>query len=234
MRHAIVATLFLLSYSASAEIFVHGTLRAMFHEAQVGSMVMLDEIANGPELYAVGALADLAGEITIVGGEIFLARPDEEGGSRIEHTQESDAGATLLVTARVSGWKSTTVDRAIGFDALDDEIARLAAANGLDLTERFAFVLEGDFEELAWHVIDGRRLKDGGDSHEDHVAAAVNERRDRATGRLVGFYSRNDQGVFTHMGSTTHVHCVIDEPLATGHVDHVVIPSGTKISFSAE
>lgn len=56
---------------------------------------------------------------------------------------------------------------------------------------------------------------------------------DRASATLVGFYSESDQGVFTHMGSKTHIHCALDEPLYTGHVDHVTIPAGTTLRFPA-
>lgn len=98
---------------------------------------------------------------------------------------------------------------------------------------RYPFVLEGEFEDLQWHVIDASRLTGGASSHEDHQAAAIKSSRERASATLVGFYSEHDQGVFTHMGSNTHIHCVLDEPLATGHVDHVTIPAGTKVKFPA-
>ena len=35
------------------------------------------------------------------------------------------------------------------------------------------------------------------------------------------------------MGSKTHIHCVIFEPLSSGHVDHVIIPAGTTVKFPA-
>ena len=35
------------------------------------------------------------------------------------------------------------------------------------------------------------------------------------------------------MGAKTHVHCVLEQPLATGHVDHVDIPAGTTVKFPA-
>ncbi len=48
-----------------------------------------------------------------------------------------------------------------------------------------------------------------------------------------GFYSQSDEGIFTHMGSKTHIHCVLYDPLASGHVDHVTVPVGTTIKFPA-
>ncbi len=51
-------------------------------------------------------------------------------------------------------------------------------------------------------------------------------------GTLVGFYSPRHHGVFTHMGSNAHAHCVAEKPLSSGHVDDVVILEGAKIRFS--
>jgi len=212
---------------------VHGALRAMFYEGKTGATVTLGAMLPNQDLYAVGALADLAGEVTIVGGKAYLSYPDGHGGSRCETALRSDAAATLLVAAEVPEWRRVVTEREIRFEDLDEEIARLAAAAGLSGVERFPFLVEGALEDLEWHVIDGRRLTRGGSSHEDHLEAAVKARRDRTTGTLVGFYSRSDQGVFTHMGSSTHVHCALDAPLAAGHVDRVALPAGTTVKIPA-
>ncbi|MBC8426973.1 hypothetical protein H8E07_22900 [bacterium] len=217
--------------SWAGEVQVHGALRAMFHEGQTGTMVTLDTMLPNPDLYAVGALADLSGEITIIGGKTYLSYPEGEEDTRTELTPETNAGAALLVATEVSAWCDIVTETAIRFEDLDEAIGKLAAAAGMNLDARFPFLMAGDFEDLQWHVIDGSRLVAGGTSHQDHLAAAAKAKLDRAAASLVGFYSAGDQGVFTHMGSMTHIHCVLEEPLATGHVDHVVIPAGTTIRF---
>lgn len=140
----------------------------------------------------------------------------------------------MFVAAEVDAWQSMTIEHAIRFEDLDREIAVLAASVGMSLDERFPFLLEGEFEDLRWHVIDGSLLEGGGTSHQDHLAASVRTGRQRASATLVGFFSATDQGVFTHMGSRTHIHCLLSDPLATGHVDGVVIPAGTTVKFPAE
>ena len=125
------------------------------------------------------------------------------------------------------------VESPISFDELDAAIAKLATAAGLTAEDRFPFLVEGTVEELQWHVIDGSRLEAGGSSHADHLAAAVTGREDRVAATLVGFYSPRDQGIFTHRGSRTHLHCLIEEPLVAGHVDHVVVPAGAVVRFPA-
>lgn len=55
------------------QVQVHGALHAMFHEGETGPMVCLDSLLPNPELYAVGALADLSGEVTVIDGRAYLA-----------------------------------------------------------------------------------------------------------------------------------------------------------------
>jgi acetolactate decarboxylase len=195
-------------------------------------MVTLDTMLPNPELYAVGALADLSGEITIIGGKAYLSYPEGAQDTRTEMTLQTNAGAALLAAAEVPGWRSVTAENTIHFENLDEVIGKLAASAGINPDARFPFLLEGEFEDLQWHVVDGRRLSPaGGTSHQGHLAASNRHRLDRSSAILVGFYSAGDQGVFTHMGSKTHIHCVIEDPLASGHVDHVTIPAGTIIKF---
>jgi hypothetical protein len=214
-------------------VAVHGALRAMFHEGKTDSMVGLESLLPDPDLYAIGALAGLAGEVTVIAGRAYLAFPETANEARTEMSLESDADAALLVAAAVPGWQSLVIDHPIPFEQLDDEIGKLAVAAGLSVEGRLPFLLEGTFDDLQWHVIDGRRLAEGESSHQDHQSASVRASRDRASATLIGFYSQRDQGVFTHMGSKTHLHCVLEEPLSSGHVDHVSIPAGARIKFPA-
>lgn len=214
------------------DVAVYGALREIIHEGKTGATVSLGALLPNPDLCAVGALADLAGEVTIVAGRAYLSHPDGDE-AWVEVESRTDAAATLLVAAEVPAWQSVVTEREIRFDELDREIEALARAARLDVGERFPFLVEGRVEDLQWHVVDGRRLPPGPSSHEEHVAAGVKASRARTPAVLVGFYSAHDQGVFTHMGSTTHVHCVVEGPLAAGHVDHVTIPPRTTIRFPA-
>lgn len=211
-----------------------GSLREMHHENKTGEVVKLGEFLPNENLYAVGALADLAGEITIIDGETYLAYPTDRDSVAIVRSKNADVGATLLVLSEVKSWRGVKSERAVPFEELDGLIAELVSAVGIPTGIRIPFLVEGPVEQLQWHVIDGRRLERGGSSHEDHQRAAVRLSVERAEVRLIGFYSESDQGVFTHVNSKTHVHCVLEEPQSSGHVDGVVLPAGTTVLFPAQ
>jgi alpha-acetolactate decarboxylase len=209
----------------------YGSLGAIFHDGRIGSEVQLESLLPNPRLYAVGTLADVAGEVTIVGGTAYLSYRDGESSARIEEVDSSTEDAAILVAAWVDGWASVMTTEAIRFEELDDAIIRFAKSVGFADNARFPFLVEGELEDLHFHVIDGSRLAAGRSSHRDHLAASIRSSRDRAPATLVGFFSARDVGVITQMDSSTHIHCVVCQDLASGHVDRVTIPAGTTIRF---
>jgi len=215
----------------NGKIRAYGALRAIYHEGEIGTTVTLDEMLPGPDVYALGALTDLAGEITVIGGNVFLSSPEGSAKAGTQSLEQSDAGATLLVSARVPEWIGVTTKKPVPFEEIDEAIAELAQSVELNADHRFPFLIKGEFDELRYHVIDGSRLSGGGSSHHDHLEASTRVSVHDVSATLIGFYSTSDQGVFTHRGSATHIHCVLEEPLASGHVDHVVIPAGTTVLF---
>lgn len=207
----------------------YGELRRIFHEQDDSSRVTLAELTPDRWLYAVGALSGLRGEITITAGRIYTAYPVSPDSSRTEVGTKSTEGATLLVYAQVGAWIDVPIAVAIEPDDFDDRVKSLARRAGVSTDEAFPFLIVGPVADLHWHVIDGARLPPGSSSHADHQQAAVLHERDRAHARLIGFYSERHEGVFTHMGSSTHVHCVIDAPRSSGHVDRVTVLPGATL-----
>ncbi|NQU49482.1 MAG: hypothetical protein HQ519_12610 [Planctomycetes bacterium] len=189
------------------------------------------EWQSNVEVYgAVGALAELSGEVTILAGKTYLSFPEGKTG-RTETPPHISVGATLLVTASVAEWSEAIIQQDIAFAELDEKIAEFAATAGFGPQQRLPFLIEGKVQDLQYHMIDGSKLKNGGTSHRDHLAASIQVRAGTPDATLIGFYSDHDQTIFTHLGATTHVHCVTKAPLATGYVDHVMIPAGSTIRF---
>jgi acetolactate decarboxylase len=205
---------------------VFGSLRAMMHEGQTGAQVSLGSLDDSPFLFGLGAMADLAGEVLILDGELVVAHP----GGRVEAlSQQTEAAAALLVVAEVEAWESIALRDSIAWEDLDAALERLLLDSGRDAQQRLPFQILGTFPDLAWHVVDGTRLSGASSSHEDHLRAADRFSARQVEARLLGFYSANDQGVFTHAGSRTHVHCLLEEPRRMGHVDRATVPAGARL-----
>jgi acetolactate decarboxylase len=205
---------------------VFGAVREMIHEGRTGSRVALASLADAPHLYGLGAQADLNGEILILDGDIILARP----GGKVERVMRAtDAAAALLVVAEVDTWQSFVLTEDISWKDLDAVVEQHLRDDGRDAQTRVPFQIIGTFPSLSWHVVDGSRLHGPITSHEDHLRAADRMRANGVEARLLGFYSAHDQGVFTHAGSRTHVHGVLEDPLRMGHIDDAAIAAGSVL-----
>jgi hypothetical protein len=241
MRWLTSAVLVLAALGCSEErartgpVEIHGVLHEIMAEGRTEGRIGVAEVAAHPHTYALGALAGLDGEVTIVDSEVWLSRPSAAAGDRAEisitRTPPPDARATLLVATRVPHWLRVPLAPAADAVALAESIETHARARGLDLEQPFPFLLEGPVRALGWHVVDGRRIQPGG-GHASHLAASI--RGELAAGTrvtVVGFYSRAHEGVFTHMGERIHLHVISRSPRATGHVDHLATAEGMTLSL---
>lgn len=210
------------------EVEVYGALRAMMHEADVGPKVELASLVS-PGRIGVGALSELAGEVTFDGERLWLSRP-EQGAiatERITPGQPTAAAAALLVTSTVADWRQVSVKQPLALEGLGRMVAEQAA--GMRTTAPLPFKVTGVLEGLRYHVVDGASLPEGPSSHAAHRDASVQVAHGAVPATLVGFWSTEHAGVFTHMGEEVHVHVTVEEPLGSGHVDAVTIPAGATL-----
>lgn len=214
---------------AATEVRHFGALRQIMHEGQTGAAVRVAEVVPGPHAFALGALSELRGEITVLDDVVWTAYPGHDGAPEVR-TGATDEAAALLVVAAVPRWREVPVTADITADDLDAEIERLATAAGIDTSAPFPVRFSGPLVDLRWHIVDGRKLQPGS-SHAEHARTAVSGVEASVDGELLGFFSKTHAGVFTHHGSNTHFHIVLPDRPLTGHVDGVAIGRGAKVLF---
>jgi acetolactate decarboxylase len=220
---------------SAATVEVFGSLFEVMHEGVTGNVVSLDRWEGVRDLYAVGALEGLRGEVTVVGGVAVASYPDGQGVRTARGLEVAHEQACLLVAARVPAWRRDAVDRPIGsLDDLTALLAERAAKDGLDPAEPFPFLLVGPVQRLELHVIDGAKLPEGASGHEAHRAASVRKTYEAGEATLVGFYSTKHEAVFTHAGERVHLHALVpgdQKPEVTGHVDGLKLGKGALLSL---
>jgi acetolactate decarboxylase len=209
---------------------VWGALRSIMHEGMVGPLVSLTPQALPPHTYAVGALSELRGEITIVDDQVWLAYPGENGRIRVERGAPTAERATLLVATTVTSWRDVPLSVDIDQPELDDHLEALARSHGVDVEEPFPFLIEGGVGEVSWHVLDGRKVATTG-GHEDHRKGATTGTIRDVPAVLVGFFSKHHQGLFTHMGQHSHLHALTNDHRVMGHADQVSIRKGAILKL---
>lgn len=233
MRSAALYLLLLLLVSGCADptVQVFGALRDVMHGADWSARVRLADA--GAPTYAVGALSELRGEVTIIDGTVVCSY--SAGGTARTTVDDQDEGAAVLVATRAALERAVVLERDYTLAELDLALEDLARAAGVDVTQPFPFVVRHDsFPRLVLHVVDGTKLTPDS-THDEHRALSVTIDREAQAGALVGFHSREHQGVFTHHDARTHVHAVLRGRDGawemTGHLDHATIPAGATLSL---
>ncbi len=202
----------------NGEVSRWGTLREVLRDGDTRGRVRLDGL-TGRGLVGVGALRDLEGEVTVVEGRVWVARPDERG--EIAAALSDDDEAAFLAVADVPRWSEHRTEGPSDLPAIESRLAALA-----DGRETVPFVVEGELRELDAHVLNGACPFAADPARRGEP---VRFHREGVRGRLVGFFTTLPAGTLTHHGTRLHVHVILDEGAITGHVDDAVIDGTLRV-----
>lgn len=202
-----------------------GALRAV-HGGDTSGKAPLQPFAGKPNLYAVGPAAGLDGEVTVLAGIFHITRVR---GGEIKTDSDLSASASFLVWAEVAAWQPP-MPLGVKTDnhaQLEKHIEALALKAGIDTRKPFPFRLEGTFNSVDYHVLTPPANPAAGAAHNDSAKKIALK---NAEVEVIGFYSKNHQGVFTHKGSHAHLH-VVERNGHGGHVDEISAGAAVRISF---
>lgn len=217
-----------LATSDDAKVLWVGEQHKAVHDGDFGTKVRLADLDKQPHLFAIGPLAGLKGEITIIDDQAAVATA--EGGA-IQTGTSLDHGAAFLVYTHAATWKATPLPGSVRTVAdLETYLPEAAKAAGVNIEAPFAFRIEGRAESLAYHVLN--RPDDAPATFEAHEKSKVHARVAGVPVRMIGFYSTQHRGVFTPGDSDLHIHFVTGDGTVAGHVESFEISSGATLSFA--
>jgi len=210
----------------ATEVKSYGHYKKMIHMKNTDGIVGLKMAIPEHNSYAVGAIQDGTGEITVLNGKAYLDYGKDGIGSSI-HTIPPHEKAVLLAVSNVDKWQSTEIKKPLPKEDLFKVILSKANEMGLDTSKPFPFLLEGRFKNLEIHVINGQNPKFGGHGSKEKMFHMAKETKGHQAATIVGFYSADDQGTYTHPGESWHLHAIINDIGA--HVDE--IHSGMNVTL---
>jgi alpha-acetolactate decarboxylase len=193
-------------------VHVAGNLRDIMMRGKSESVIDLQNLQGLENLYALGAVEHLDGEIMIWDGEPRISKVIDDS---VVTLSTFKSGAALLVYAQVSKWKEVTVTDDLDLTSLQRMLQQAAEEN--QLSQPFPFLIRGEVHELSAHVI--TNASEG--KHEHHDGFSLSIRNEPI--ELIGFYSDHHHGVFTHHGTNIHMHVRNKDKSLVGHVDDIKI-----------
>jgi len=204
----------------------YGEMHVAIGQQQHQGRVSLRELSQRQHFYAVGALAGLNGEVTILDSHVVITGVGEKGQS-VPLQVTANSQATLLVGAEVAACTKHPVDTDVSPTGFDKAIETAAVQAGLDVNQPFMFMIEGEFQNVRLHVIHGACPVH---ARIHNVELPADQRPcerefDRIQGTVVGVYAKDAVGKLTHPATSTHAHLLYrDETTGeelTGHLERV-------------
>lgn len=224
-----------LAAKPEGERFVqYGKMHEVIGQQQHQGRVKFAELVKQPHFYGVGALESLGGEATIFDGKVTLTQVKPDG--KLQTLKLSpQTQAALLVGAYVTDWSKHSLTKAVSSDGLNTLIEHDAQQAGLNVKEPFLFVIEGDFQNVQLHVINGacpiraRMRKEVLPPDKKPYEADLPQ----VSGKLVGVFAKDSVGNITHPDTSVHLHLLFKDPktgvLRTGHVEKVTVEPGATL-----
>jgi acetolactate decarboxylase len=211
-----------------------GSQKTIFEKGKAENVVPLAAMSGAGDLYGVGAVSGLDGEITVFKGKPYVTKVRGDSFTT-DHGQGHHA--TFAVWARVSQWAEQPIPSTVtGYVALQNFVKERATEAGIDTSQPFPFQVGGTPAEVKWHInVD---LTEGKPVTPDLFAkskanyVAKNQAMD-----IVGFYSEKHPGVFISAyapatppsGSARnamHIHMVSHDGKSAGHIDNLTLAPG--------
>jgi hypothetical protein len=200
-----------------------GELRAVHLDGDARPRASLRQIEPRRGAFAIGPLAGLRGEITVIDGAASIARAGEDG-ERVD--RGFDHEAAFLVFGRVGAWRALPLPEEVRDGAaLERWLPGAAAVAGLRAGEPFPFKIETGSSTVAYHVIANR--EPGYHVSRPHRELMRFFTIDAEPVILIGVHSTAHAGVFTHHGQATHTHVVSGDGRRSGHVDELRLGPGS-------
>ena len=137
----------------------------------------------------------------------------------------------MLVYAQVNDWKHFKSQKEISSIAdFEKYFSELLTENNVDSERVIPFLIADSVNSLSWHVVDWVE-GDTVHTHAKHRASGLHGSVKNKPVEIIGFFSKNHHGVFTHKNSNIHMHFIKDDKKLSGHVDDLVFRKGITISI---
>jgi acetolactate decarboxylase len=204
-----------------------GAARNVMMGIDLSATVQLDSLLQRPHMFGLGPVDDLQGEITIINGQVYVSSVGLDGS--LYHRSDSSVRAPFLAFAFVENWIMEEVSLDLqDWEALQNWVTISLQKRGLPPNQAFPFRLEGSADYVNYHVI-RRDLSKKEHNHDLHHQSKVHFEWEAKNVQILGFYSTQHEGVFTHKGQFMHVHVVDIGTGANGHLDDIRLKGVFKV-----
>jgi acetolactate decarboxylase len=221
-----LTTLTLTSFISTAqqttnEVKIVGEMKNVMWKGQLYGNIKLDTIYNKTNLYGLGPVEYLSGEILIIDGKAYKSTVVSDTTMKVEETY--DIKAPFFGYANISRWTQQTLPDSIHtMQQLEQYLDKVTKSS----PRPFMFKLSGTVEQATIHIVNlpkGSKVSSPNEAHNGQKNyELINE-----PSEIIGFFSTNHKAVFTHHDTYLHMHLMTTNLQKMGHLDEVLFKKGT-------
>lgn len=203
------------------EVKIVGQMKNVMWKGQLYGNINLDTIANKTNLYGLGPVEYLAGEILIIDGKSYESAAVSDSTMKVEETY--DIKAPFFGYANISKWTEQTLPDSIQtIQQLETYLDKVSKNS----SRPFMFKLTGTVEQATIHIVNlpkGSKVSSPDEAHKGQKNYELqNEQAD-----IIGFFSTEHKAIFTHHDTFLHMHLMTTDKQKMGHLDKVLFKKGT-------
>jgi acetolactate decarboxylase len=206
---------------AANEVKIVGEMKNVMWKGQLFGNIKLDTISNKTNLYGLGPVEYLSGEILVIDGKSYKSTVISDTTMKVEETY--DIKAPFFGYANISKWTEQTLPNSIQtIQQLETYLDNLTKKS----LRPFMFKLSGTVEQAVIHIVNlpkGSKVSSPDEAHKGQKNYELkNEQSD-----IIGFFSTEHKAIFTHHDTYVHMHIMTTNRQKMGHLDEVLFKKGT-------
>ena len=209
----------------TGKVHITGEMRNVMWKGKLEGNIYLDTISNKSNVVGLGPLEYLGGEIIVIDGKSYKSIVISD--SRMEVVETFNIKAPFFAYANISNWSEELLDVDIQtmqqFESFLDN--KLSGSS-----QPFMFKLAGFVKEATIHVVNlpvGAKVSSPNDAHKGQVKYQMENQE----AEIVGFFSKEHKGIFTHHDTYLHLHLMTKDKQMMGHLDELSIEKGKMRLF---
>lgn len=197
-----------------------GQMKNVMWKGQLHGSINLDTIANKTDLYGLGPIEYLSGEIVIIDSKSYKSTVVSDTTMKVEETY--NIKAPFFSYANITKWTEKTLPDSI---QTIQQLELYLNMTTKSISRSFMFKLSGIVEQATIHVVNlprGSKVSSPDEAHKGQQNYELkNEQSD-----IIGFFSTDHKSIFTHHDTFLHMHLITANRKEMGHLDKVLFKNG--------
>ena len=199
------------------DVKIVGAMKNVMWKGELGSSINLETISDKNGLYGLGPVSYLTGELLINNGKSYVSKVTSDSTMTVEKTHNTSA--PFFVYGNVTEWNEIELPSDV---KTIQDLEKFIDDKTTEFKRPFTFKLIGQVSSAIIHIQnlpEGTKVSSPDEAHQGQTNYnIINE-----DAEIIGFFSTEHKGVFTHHDSFLHMHLITKDESKMGHLDELEI-----------